>query len=356
MRAIAFLVPDGASLAVDKLDISIHSITYSPVGIGRTPKVDFWAKCIAGTKLDEIVTHRFNAYLQKCYDGGIQKFDEVTFQTADGEFLKKKLREMQKLDLTPKNEKRRECAQELADALSQKMEASSHGLSGAIFVVQATVNKKQYMTIIKLDFGRTEIIALEQVQSEDLFSKAFERALTGEARDLRKAVMLPSPSGADARSGQIDNFSDYWRVFVGTTPVRPAMNTSRAVMDLVSDVMREDGKQVTAEVAVDFVSRVNKSQDKSSEKVAEILREVTDSPKSTKRIQERLEKELKGEALPGMLNVNRVTYSFGHGLPSWSVPTALIKSGKVKVESKGHTVFITIRDAELNAKPQFDEK
>lgn len=335
--------------------MALHSISYSPVGL-RRPKEDYWARCVPGDRLDPIVRARFEHYVRRCYEGDHANFQEVTFETEDGKFLRRKLREMSQLSLTKENRDRRALTQELSDALCKKMENSGQGVPGAIFVLQATVDEKPYMVIVKLDFGHRVIVALQETKPDsDLFGQEFERALSEEAKRIRKGVIVPSPREGDAFSVQFDSSAEYWRLFVGAEPIRPSLNASKNVMAVTEQVLQEENKPLTAKMAFDIVEGANKIVKPSAKELAEVVREATGLQKSTKALTERFDASMDAQTIPGMLPVKSIRYSFGHGL-YWIVDAQWVKKGVVEVRQKGSDVHITIHDATLSEKPVFDDK
>lgn len=335
--------------------ISIHSISYAPVSTKR-PQSDYWAKCLPGHKLDELVRQRFSGYVRRCYEGEESVFQEVNFSTADGKFLKKKLDEMRKCALTEKNKDRREITQELANALCRQMDNSGLAKPGGIFVVQALIDEEEFMAIVKLDFGHQVVVALQAAQPDaELFGQEFERALSEDAKKFRKGVIVPSPKEGDAYSAQKDGSAEYWRLFVGAEPIRPSLNASRAVMGIAEEALLEEGLPMTAKVALDIVEKANKIDKPSAKELAQVVKTAGGLKKSVASLTERLDKKMEKQTIAGMLEVKTIRYGLGHGL-TWTVPANLVRQRIVTVEPKGHDIVITIKDAHLTETPQFDTK
>lgn len=333
--------------------VQLHSITYSPVGLKRRPKIDYWARCIVGDKLDDVVRRRFEGYARTCYEANKANFIEVVFSKPDGKFLKNKLRDMGKRELAGKNVARRDIAQELAESLCSKMQNSGHGAPGAIFIIQAEIGSKPYMCIVKLDFGETAVVALGDEVDAELFGKLFERALPQDAKNFRKGVMVPSPLAGDACSVQLDGEADYWLSFVGADPVRPSINASNTVIAVAKEALKEEHTNLTPKMALDIVTEVNKVAKPSAAELAEAVKKATGAKKSLPTLTERFDDRMAAQTLPGMLQVDRFQINLSHGI-SWSVKAELIAHGIVKVESKGNDVIIRIADSEFSVDPKFD--
>ena len=337
-------------MADDGPAIEIEAISYSPVGAKR-PTEDFWADCVVGDDIEEPVRVRFVGYMRRCYEAKQNYFGEIVFETDDGKALNQKLTKIRKFPFDKENKERREVTQELADRLSKKMAAAGGGApSGAIFVVQAMIAKKQFIALLKLDLERAEVVALKSAKLDrHLVTEVFERALPTDSDNFRKGVLVPSPGDGDGRSGQVDNFSQYWHEFVGAKPFREAMTATRGILMTAMKALRGEGKDLAAKVASNLIDKVARTRDRDSEKVAAVIKEVTGVRKAPNAIKEELEKNLGRAALTDIAPVAKHVFQFSRGI-RLIVKADEITKGLVTVEEHGNDVVIRIKNSKLKHK------
>lgn len=283
--------------------------------------------------------------------GGSQA--EPRRRTPAGRSLSQKLTSVRKFPLDKENNDRGLATQELADILSKKMAAAGGGPpSGAIFIVQASIERKTYIALLKLDLERADVVALHKAKTDrHLVSAVFERAIPTDSEYFRKGVLLPSPGDGDGRSGQVDNFSEYWHEFVGAQPYHEAMKATRGILMTAAKAMQGEGKDLPPKTASALIETVSKMAERDLEGVAAAIKRATGVRKSLGAIKEELEKNLGRATLAEVAPVEKHIFEFSRGM-RFSVSAREVTEGLVTIEEQGNDVLIRIKNSKLKRKDE----
>ncbi len=330
--------------------VEIEAISYAPVGAKRD---EIWDECVVGEDLQGPVQGRFTSYILRCYRGDSGTFGAVQFKTDDGKRLKKQLTKIKGLKLDKENLDRRDVTKEIAAALSGKMAAIGGGLPGAIFVVQAKVDGKGYLAVLKLDLKKQEIVALRGTKGHrELFSEVFERAIPEAAKNFRKGVIFPSPvgmEGAEAWSVQYDHPADYWQHFVGVQPTKARKRIKKVILETVKQALKEETKDFTEAMLIKLEAKISELPERTPATIATAIKQATGMAKKAATLEERLIEGAGRTEFDDIAPVGMSKYEFRDGL-KFEVPFRMLREKSVTVEQVERDVVIRIKHSPIERK------
>ncbi len=326
-------------------EVEIRTISYAPVARTRTDD-DYWNEVLQADELSAEIRARFIGYFNRVYKGREANVEEVRFDGRNGRTIKKQLEKLSKTSLN--SDARGDITQELADGLCSEMKDRPTAKSGALFVVDALVNKQAHGLLVKVEFRQRHIIALkEAAEDHRLLEQFFQRAIPEQERAIQKAVLMPSPGEGQARTLQVDSQSEYWLEFIGTRPVRAPKQATKKVQKIIEEIFEKETK---GDVAFDTFDRaiqaLQKTPDPRPESVAKIIRKHTGAKKSEKEIAKLVAAKVGKSKLEEFAPLTKSVYTFSHGL-RFHVPSALLRSEKVTVTREGEDVVIRIKQSTL---------
>jgi hypothetical protein len=336
-----------------KNPITIRSVSYAEVSISRTNK-QYWAITMNGKSLPKESIQRLEAFIHRCFQGKDDLYKPVKFDSVRGVPLKKKMAKMQSLGLLDNEPARKDLMKEIADSLCQEMGVLNKGKAGILFAIDCLIEGNLYNTIIKLDAEKKTIIGLRNAAgNHELFVEHFDQVLPEGDSELRKALIIPSPDGSDAKSSQYDFESDYWSRFVGASQFLEAKKISKALFDVVNSALKSENREVTALQMITILDEIEALSDRTADAVATKIKTVTKAAKSIPKIAALVDASIPSLSLTKLKQPSKINYSFGHGL-KMDVSPELVKDGTVTVRDKGDEIHIRIKEGLLREHVKFE--